>query len=85
HGIRLGVSDQGRGIPPDNLASVFERFYSERPESEGFGNHSGLGLAISKQIIEAHNGRIWAENVRSPGASADAPPAGARFVIELPE
>ena len=81
-GVRLAVSDQGPGIPPDNLASVFERFYSERPESEGFGNHSGLGLAISKQIIEAHNGAIWAENI--PGHGKNAPPLGARFLIELP-
>ncbi|MEL6476324.1 MAG: stimulus-sensing domain-containing protein [Pseudomonadota bacterium] len=84
-GVRLSVSDEGPGIPPDNLASVFERFYSERPESEGFGNHSGLGLAISKQIIEAHNGQIWAENIINPGGGRDDPPAGARFTIELPE
>ena len=84
NGVRLQVSDQGTGIPPDNLDSVFERFYSERPESEGFGNHSGLGLAISKQIIEAHNGRIWAENIPSPSGGANDPPGGARFIIELP-
>ncbi|MEM7177491.1 MAG: stimulus-sensing domain-containing protein [Pseudomonadota bacterium] len=82
--VRVSVSDQGRGIPPDNLKSVFERFYTERPESEGFGNHSGLGLAISKQIIEAHAGRIWSENIPSGESGPDAQPAGARFIIELP-
>ncbi|MBY8977241.1 sensor histidine kinase [Rhodobacteraceae bacterium NNCM2] len=83
-GIRLSVSDQGPGIPQDSLANVFNRFYTERPESQGFGNHSGLGLAISKQIIEAHNGKIWAENVDSGETGPNARPAGARFVIELP-
>ncbi|MEM6932046.1 MAG: stimulus-sensing domain-containing protein [Pseudomonadota bacterium] len=83
-GVRLSVSDQGPGIPPDNLANVFDRFYTERPETEDFGNHSGLGLAISKQIIEAHNGRIWAENTPSSSSDPQAPPAGARFIIELP-
>ncbi|MEM6904570.1 MAG: stimulus-sensing domain-containing protein, partial [Pseudomonadota bacterium] len=83
-GVRLSVSDQGQGIPPENLRSVFERFYSQRPEAEGFGNHSGLGLAISKQIIEAHNGRIWAENVLAPGADPQTERGGARFIIELP-
>jgi two-component system sensor histidine kinase ChvG len=81
--IRLTVSDQGPGIPEDNLESIFSRFYSERPE-EGFGNHSGLGLAICRQIVEAHEGAIWAENIREAGAGPDAPPKGARFVVELP-
>lgn len=83
HVIRIEVSDQGTGIPEDSLESIFERFYSERPESEGFGNHSGLGLSISKQIVEAHGGRIRAENRVNP-ADPDAPPVGARFIIELP-
>ena len=82
--IRITVEDQGPGIPEDNLASVFERFYSERPSSEAFGNHSGLGLSISKQIVDAHGGRIWAENIRPEDARADTPPEGARFVVELP-
>ncbi|MEM9043788.1 MAG: stimulus-sensing domain-containing protein [Pseudomonadota bacterium] len=82
--VRVSVTDQGPGIPPENLASVFERFYTERPESQGFGNHSGLGLAISKQIIEAHNGRIWAENVYEDGDGPEDVPLGARFVLELP-
>lgn len=59
---RIDVADEGPGIPPDNLESVFERFYSERPEEHGFGEHSGLGLNICRQIVEAHGGRIWCEN-----------------------
>ena len=83
--IRITVEDNGPGIPDENLKDVFSRFYSERPGQE-FGNHSGLGLAISKQIIEAHGGEIWAENIRAQGAGAGAgfPRLGARFVVELP-
>ena len=80
--LRVTVEDQGPGIPPDNLRTIFERFYSERPDHEEFGNHSGLGLSISKQIIEAHGGTIWAENIKS--SDPDAQPTGARFVFELP-
>ena len=82
--ICLTVEDQGPGIPEDNLDSIFERFYSERPSAEAFGNHSGLGLSISKQIAEAHGGRIWAENIRPGKARSDVPPEGARFILELP-
>ncbi|MEM8787997.1 MAG: sensor histidine kinase [Pseudomonadota bacterium] len=82
--VVVTVEDDGPGIPDDNLADVFERFYSERPETEAFGNHSGLGLAISRQIIQAHGGEIWAENIRSAGAGLETPPEGARFVVELP-
>ncbi|MCL5777615.1 sensor histidine kinase [Limibaculum sp. FT325] len=81
--VRVAITDQGPGIPEENLESIFQRFYSERP-AEGFGNHSGLGLSICRQIVEAHGGRIWAENIREPGAPADALPRGARFVVELP-
>ena len=81
--IRVQVEDQGAGIPDENLGSIFERFYSERPDHEEYGNHSGLGLSISRQIIEAHGGTIWAENVRPPNQS-DTPPMGARFIFELP-
>lgn len=77
--VRVIVEDQGPGIPPENLSSIFQRFYTSRPEEEAFGNHSGLGLSISKQIIETHGGKIWAEN--KPGD----PPSGARFIFELPE
>ncbi len=81
--VRVTVEDDGPGIPEANLGTIFERFYSERPDHEEFGNHSGLGLSISRQIIEAHGGTIWAENRRDvPGA--DAKPKGARFVFELP-
>jgi two-component system sensor histidine kinase ChvG len=82
--IQITVEDQGPGIPDDNLSSIFERFYSERPQEEAFGNHSGLGLSISRQIIEAHGGRIWAENIRPPNARHDSSAEGARFIVELP-
>jgi len=82
--IEIVVDDDGPGIRPDALERVFERFYTDRPH-QGFGQNSGLGLSISKQIIEAHNGRIWAENRHGP-ADADGKPAvvGARFVVRLP-
>jgi two-component system sensor histidine kinase ChvG len=82
--VRITVEDQGPGIPEDNLASIFERFYSERPQQEAFGNHSGLGLSISRQIVEAHGGRIWAENIRPPHSRHDSACEGARFTVELP-
>jgi two-component system sensor histidine kinase ChvG len=81
--VRVTVTDSGPGIPDENLEDVFSRFYSSRPNQE-FGNHSGLGLAISRQIVEAHGGRIWAENVRPEGAGPGTPSQGARFVAELP-
>ena len=56
------VDDGGPGIPDDKLTAIFDRFYTERPAGEKFGTHSGLGLSISKQIVEAHRGMIWAEN-----------------------
>ena len=83
-GIRVSVEDQGPGIPPENLDSIFQRFYSQRPETEVFGTHSGLGLSISKQIVEAHGGAIWAENIADPN-DFDGAPRGARFVVELPD
>jgi two-component system, OmpR family, sensor histidine kinase ChvG len=81
--VLVVVEDTGPGIPDAALDKIFRRFYSERPDSQ-FGNHSGLGLAISKQIVEAHGGVIWAENIRPLGGEADAPPLGARFVVGLP-
>jgi two-component system sensor histidine kinase ChvG len=78
--VLVGVEDQGPGIPEDKLTAIFDRFYSERPAGEKFGTHSGLGLSISKQIIEAHRGRIWAEN----RTDADGSVIGARFLIRLP-
>ncbi|MDO8605781.1 MAG: stimulus-sensing domain-containing protein [Phaeospirillum sp.] len=73
--IHVVVQDDGPGIPANKLEAIFERFYSERPEGEKFGTHSGLGLSISKQIIDAHGGILRAEN-RAEG--------GARFIVELP-
>ncbi len=73
--IRVEVQDQGPGIPKGKEKEIFSRFYSERPEQEKFGTHSGLGLSISKQIVEAHNGTIEAET---------AAEGGARFIVRLP-
>jgi two-component system, OmpR family, sensor histidine kinase ChvG len=81
--VLVVVEDTGPGIPDNALKKVFKRFYSERPAHQ-FGNHSGLGLAISKQIIEAHQGVIWAENIRVTDAEPDSVPLGARFVVGLP-
>ena len=80
--VLVVVEDTGPGIPDAALTKVFKRFYSERPQD--FGNHSGLGLAISKQIVEAHGGVIWAENIRPTNADRNSPPLGARFVVGLP-
>lgn len=60
--VEITVEDDGPGIPEHALGRIFERFYTDRPEEQGFGQNSGLGLSISRQIIEAHGGRIWAEN-----------------------
>lgn len=81
--VLVVVEDTGPGIPEQALTKVFKRFYSERPQSE-FGQHSGLGLAISKQIVEAHGGVIWAENIRPTAADPTSEPLGARFVVGLP-
>jgi len=81
--VLIVVEDTGPGIPEEALGKIFNRFYSERPVSQ-FGNNSGLGLAISKQIVEAHGGVIWAENIRAADADAFADPLGARFVVGLP-
>ncbi|MEO9864770.1 ATP-binding protein, partial [Yoonia sp.] len=81
--ILVVVEDTGPGIPNEAIHKVFQRFYSERPEGQ-FGNNSGLGLAISKQIVEAHGGVIWAENIRPTEADLTSEPLGARFVVGLP-
>ena len=81
--VLVVVEDTGPGIPEQALTKVFKRFYSERPSGD-FGNHSGLGLAISKQIVEAHGGVIWAENIRPTHADITSEPLGARFVVGLP-
>src|SRR6266849_3655800 len=83
--VLVTVEDQGPGIPEDQLTAIFGRFYSERPASEKFGTHSGLGLSISKQIVEAHRGRIWAENrTDAPAGGKGGAVCGARFLIRLP-
>lgn len=81
--VLIVVEDTGPGIPDGALQKVFQRFYSERPEQQ-FGDNSGLGLAISKQIVEAHGGVIWAENIRPTDADIGSDPLGARFVVGLP-
>jgi two-component system sensor histidine kinase ChvG len=82
--IEIVIDDDGPGIRDDALERIFERFYTDRPH-QGFGQNSGLGLSISKQIIEAHGGRIWAENRAGPaGADGEPTVAGARFVVRLP-
>jgi two-component system sensor histidine kinase ChvG len=81
--VLVVVEDTGPGIPEQALTKIFNRFYSERPAGQ-FGNNSGLGLAISKQIVEAHGGVIWAENIRPTDEDITSDPLGARFVVGLP-
>jgi two-component system sensor histidine kinase ChvG len=82
--VEVLVEDSGPGIEPDALDRIFERFYTDRPE-QGFGQNSGLGLSISRQIIEAHRGTIRAENrLGSPDETGEPKRLGARFVIRLP-
>lgn len=82
--IEIVVDDDGPGIGLDALERIFERFYTDRPH-QGFGQNSGLGLSISKQIVEAHSGTIWAENRIGPAnAEGEIPVLGARFVVRLP-
>jgi two-component system sensor histidine kinase ChvG len=73
--VRAVVEDDGPGIPQENLETVFERFYTQRPKGAAFGGNSGLGLSIARQIVNAHRGRIHAEN---------RPEGGARLVVEMP-
>jgi two-component system, OmpR family, sensor histidine kinase ChvG len=82
--IEVRVEDSGPGIPTENLERIFERFYTDRPE-QSFGNNSGLGLAISRQIVDAHGGKIWAENrLSKPKNGGDPEVLGARLVVRLP-
>ncbi len=78
--ICVTVDDDGPGIRADNTESIFERFYTDRPEADEFGQNSGLGLAITRQIVEAHRGTIRAENRRRADGSVE----GARFTVILP-
>jgi len=82
--VEARVEDHGPGINPENLERIFERFYTDRP-GQSFGGNSGLGLAISRQVMEAHKGHIWAEN-RFGKASVEGqkPVLGARFILRLP-
>ncbi|MFM2278358.1 MAG: two-component sensor histidine kinase protein, partial [Pseudomonadota bacterium] len=75
------VADNGPGIDAENIDRIFERFYTDRPESEGFGQNSGLGLSISRQIAEAHGGTLKAENI----IDEEGRRKGARFILTLPE
>lgn len=79
--VQVLIEDNGPGIRAEVIERVFERFYTDRPDGEDFGQNSGLGLSISRQIIEAHNGSLTAENI--PGDEAGTW-RGARFIIELP-
>jgi two-component system sensor histidine kinase ChvG len=79
--ILVRVEDDGPGVPPDNLETIFQRFYTSRPKGAAFGGNSGLGLAIARQIIESHGGRIWAENRH---AADGATVIGASFGVALP-
>lgn len=82
--VVITIEDDGPGIEPHALERIFERFYTDRP-NEGFGQNSGLGLSISRQIIEAHRGSIHAENRNGPaGPDGERPRLGARFVVRLP-
>ena len=78
--VQASIEDEGPGIAEDDLERIFQRFYTERPAEHGFGKNSGLGLAIARQIVASHGGRIWAENKSSDSSKC----AGARFVVELP-
>jgi two-component system sensor histidine kinase ChvG len=81
------VEDDGPGVPVENLETIFARFYTNRPKKAvgalggaAFGGHSGLGLSIARQIVEAHGGTIQAENRRDDGGRI----AGARFILRFP-
>lgn len=83
--VTIVVDDDGPGVRPDALEKIFDRFYTDRPEEQGFGQNSGLGLSISRQIVEAHGGRIRAENrVGLAPDSGEPRVVGARFVVRLP-
>ncbi|HZU51207.1 MAG TPA: HAMP domain-containing sensor histidine kinase, partial [Sphingomicrobium sp.] len=75
--VRVRIDDEGPGVPPDAREAIFNRFHSVRPESEKFGRHSGLGLAIAQAIVNGHDGEIDVQD-------RDDAPSGARFTIKLP-
>ncbi len=78
--VNVTVEDNGPGIQAEDIDRIFERFYTDRPEGESFGQNSGLGLSISRQIAEAHNGTLRAENIVDTNGTVK----GARFVLSLP-
>lgn len=78
--VVVSIADEGPGIPEGKLEAVFQRFYTERPAGEKFGTHSGLGLSISKQVVDAHGGSIRADNRRDEGERI----CGACFTVRLP-
>jgi two-component system sensor histidine kinase ChvG len=81
HTVVVAVSDNGPGIPPENLETIFQRFYTARPKGQAFGGNSGLGLSIARQIAEAHGGTLVAKN----RVADDGRMAGAMFLLTLPE
>jgi two-component system, OmpR family, sensor histidine kinase ChvG len=83
--VEIRVEDEGPGLNADNLETIFQRFYTDRPEGS-FGKNSGLGLSISKQIVEAYKGEIWAENRlgKAPPNGGERPVLGARFYVRIP-
>ncbi|MHA1180379.1 MAG: sensor histidine kinase [Alphaproteobacteria bacterium] len=83
--MEIYVEDEGPGIPEDRLEVIFDRFYTDRPDTEATeGKNSGLGLSISREIIRAHGGQISAESRFEDGSGPDDTPLGARFVVKLP-
>jgi two-component system sensor histidine kinase ChvG len=84
HHVEIFVDDDGPGVRPDVREKIFERFYTDRPH-QGFGQNSGLGLSISKQIVDAHGGSISVENRTGPkAANGELCVLGARFIVRLP-
>jgi two-component system sensor histidine kinase ChvG len=82
--VEIIVDDDGPGVEDDSMEKIFERFYTYRPH-QAFGQNSGLGLSICKQIVEAHDGRLWVENRMSTPTDGSAPEVlGARFIVRLP-
>ena len=82
--IEVVVDDEGPGMDESVMERIFERFYTDRPGTQSFGNNSGLGLAISRQIVEAHHGEIFAENRYRTTLTPERDIAGARFTVRLP-
>ncbi len=83
--VTLTFDDNGPGVPEDKLLTIFDRFYSDRPKGTQFGNNSGLGLSIVKQIVETHHGEVYVQNRRSSHASKEKGEVlGAQFVVRLP-